>query len=303
MATALAQVESSVTAPLKLNSIVTATDFSPVAERALLYAEMIAHQYQATVHLVHVLPTRTDGFLRSNDTNDTIESFDTNMREARKLLRKMTNRFKDTSHEIWLEMGDVGEHVLDICKHVHADLVVVGTQSSAGFAKLFFGSTAEMIFRSAVCPVLTVGTHVNAKPGSKLREVLCPTDFLPQSEQALPYAVSIAEANAAQLTLLHVIRGKKPRSLQFSPLDGFESDFQRLLRKAEGPAKNVRFALEFNESIANAVCNYAARMNNCLIVLGVREAPSWATYLPDTAQKIATMSSSPILTVRNDRSN
>jgi nucleotide-binding universal stress UspA family protein len=277
-----------------------ATDFSLVAERALLYAEMIAHQYHSTVHLVHVLPTRTDGFLRSNDTNDTVESFDTNMRDARNLLRRTTDRFQGTEHETWLEMGDIAERVLAVCNHVDADLVVVGTQSVAGFAKLFFGSTAEKIFRSAGCPVLTVGTHVDTKPGARLKEVLCPTDFLPESEQALPYAVSIAQANAARLTLLHVVRGNKPRSLNFSPLDGFKSDFERLLRKTSAPVSNVRFALEFNGAVADAVRDYSAKMDHCLIVLGVREAPSWATYLPDTAQKIATLASSPVLTIRNE---
>ncbi len=299
MATALAHVENVRPVSVELKSIVMATDFSPVADRALLYAEMIARQYHATIHLVHVLPSRTDAFLRSTDTNDTVESFDTNMREARKLLRGTTDRFKDTSHETWLEMGDIGERVLAVCHHVNADLVVVGTQSVPGFAKLFFGSTAERVFRSAGCPVLTVGTHVEAKPGTKLKEVLCPTDFLPESEQAIPYAVSIARANAARLTLLHIVRGHKPGSLKFSPLDGFKSDFERLLRSTNSPVSNVRFALEFNESVADAVRDYAAKLNGCLIVLGVREAPSWATYLPDTAQKLATLSPHPVLTVRS----
>jgi nucleotide-binding universal stress UspA family protein len=40
---------------VSLEAILFATDFSPSAETAKLYAEALAHRYQAKVRLIHVV--------------------------------------------------------------------------------------------------------------------------------------------------------------------------------------------------------------------------------------------------------
>ena len=46
--------------------------------------------------------------------------------------------------------------ILDVAREVKADLIIVGTQGRGGIARLFLGSVAERVVRTAPCPVLTV---------------------------------------------------------------------------------------------------------------------------------------------------
>lgn len=283
---------------IQLKNVVVATDFSPIAERALFFAGKIAHHSSATVHVVHVLTPPVDVPLRSESR---VRAFDISSYEARMLLRTATDHFKDTPHETWLEIGDVRERVFEVCKHVKADLVVVGTRGNTGVTKFFLGSAAENIFRSAPCPVLTIGWNVLAHDGSSWREILYPTDFLPESEVALPYAMSLARANAAQLTVLHVVRGKPPKNSAAFPVEAYSLDFERLMKGQEHEKLKLRFAVDFSRSVADAVHERALGMTGGLIVLGVRETPIWASRLPDVAHKIVALSPCPVLTIRSKR--
>jgi nucleotide-binding universal stress UspA family protein len=217
------------------------------------------------------------------------------------LLRSATDHFQEIPHETWLEIGDVRERVLEVCKHVKADLLVVGTRGSTGVTKFFLGSVAERIVRSAPCPVLTIGWHVLANDASSFTDILYPTDFLPESEVALPYALSLARVNSAHLTMLHVARGKPPKNSTTFPVEAFRLDFERLIRGHDHQNVKLRFAVDFSRSVADAVHQRALELTGGLIVLGVRETPSWATRLPDVAHKIAATAPCPVLTIRSKR--
>jgi nucleotide-binding universal stress UspA family protein len=299
MPAALATFTDSNPYALLLKNIVVATDFAPSSERALERAELIAHRCGAKVHLVHVMSPPAD---HPFQTDPTPEIFSRNRYEARMLLRGATGRFMDIPHESWLEMGDVSESVSAVCRRVKADLAVVGTQGKTGVAKLLLGSTAEKIFRSVPCPVLTVGVNTTIDDGGKrLEHILFPTDFTFDSAFALPYVAALALSNEAQLTVLHVVPQANPKTE--ASINSFRhaycSDFEGLLKKMCHLQKEPRFVPEFNKSIADGINTYAAKAAVKLIVLGVRSTPTWATYLPGTAQKVAALAPCPVLTVRS----
>ena len=118
-----------------------------------------------------------------------------------------------------------------------ADLLVVGTSSRMGLGKVFLGSVAEELIRDSLCPVLTVGPHVTTLASSGVQCILCATDFSPASTHAVEFAVSLAEAYQAHLTMLHVLEGKLPTSLQYA----IESS-ERRLRQALPSEMELPFA-------------------------------------------------------------
>jgi nucleotide-binding universal stress UspA family protein len=98
--------------------------------------------------------------------------------------------------------------IQDIALELAADLVVMGTHGRGGFEHLLLGSVAEKVLRRATCPVLTVGrAAASTHAGPLFRRILCAMDLTEDAAPALEMALSLAEENMAELTLLHVLEG------------------------------------------------------------------------------------------------
>ena len=116
-----------------------------------------------------------------------------------------TEDLKFLPHEVILRSGDTWDVISEVLSDKNVDLIVIGTQGHGGIKKLFLGSTAEKVIRHATCPVLTVGPHVRLVSLNRFGHVFYASDFSSGSMRALTYALSLAEEDRAELTLLHVI--------------------------------------------------------------------------------------------------
>ena len=88
------------------------------------------------------------------------------------------------------------------------DLIVMGTHGLGGFDRWVLGSITEKVLRKAQVPILVVPPRAAGAPsmaGSGFKRILCAVDFSVGSNEALAYAVSLAEEADGKLTLLHVI--------------------------------------------------------------------------------------------------
>jgi len=52
--------------------------------------------------------------------------------------------------------GRPAEKIVEIAREQGADLIVMGTHGRAGLDRLFFGSVANEVVRTASCPVMTI---------------------------------------------------------------------------------------------------------------------------------------------------
>ena len=103
--------------------------------------------------------------------------------------------------------GRPSREVAQLARELEADLVVVGFRSDARLEHFLAGSVTEELLRCAPCPVLTVrhGVGRPAGEGAPFHRVLCATDLREQGAEAVSFAVSLAEAFEAELTLLHAL--------------------------------------------------------------------------------------------------
>ena len=114
--------------------------------------------------------------------------------------------FGDTPCKIALERGDLADVIPDLIREQAVDLVVLGTHGRRGVSKMVLGSGAEKIYRSATCPVLTVGPKAHELAQDwKLRRILCPVDLAEDPEPALHYALSLAEENQAEFIVMQAV--------------------------------------------------------------------------------------------------
>ena len=183
---------------IRLRNILFATDLDLSSQAALFCALDLALRYNAALFTVNVMPHLP--FVESPEPDPEQIKL-----EAMRKLAALAEPFKGIKHKELIEQGEVPEVLSKLVEEYDIDLIVIGTGARTGLEKLLLGSVAEKVFRTAACPVLTVGPHVTHwELDGNLRHILFATDFGHESVYALPFALSLAENNKARLTLLHV---------------------------------------------------------------------------------------------------
>jgi nucleotide-binding universal stress UspA family protein len=284
---------------IALKNILFATDFEVSASRALPFAVALAKRYGAKLYAVHVIPPEAYAL-------GSPESVDRVLAEARDFAGYTLNqllvplRSQGLSCNALLGEGKVTEVIEEFVQKRAADLLVVGTSSRMGLGKMFLGSVAEELIRDSPCPVLTVGPHVTTLASSGVQCILCATDFSPASTHAVEFAVSLAEEYQAHLTMLHVLDGKLPTSLQYA----IESS-ERRLRQALPSEIELPFAPEHvveAGAVADRVVNLAGDLSSDIIVMGANGVPAFAetaSRLGSIVHRVIAFAPCPVLTVRN----
>ena len=143
---------------LCIENVLVPTDFSDATETALEYAKLLAVQFNATLHLLHVIPLPM-GTRRPTTPWISVEN------EVRLQLQLAEQHLEQVIDAEWSEQHRVVRHsvigfeVEEITKYakIHRiDLIVVGTHGRKGLSHLLLGSVAEKVVRMATCPVLSV---------------------------------------------------------------------------------------------------------------------------------------------------
>ena len=136
-----------------LKRVLVAFDFSDHSEQALKLGLVVAQEYQAELHLMHVLPPFT--------LNEPEISWYPLGTEGvyHKAARKLQKAVPDEAH-LWCTIKNVvseGQPYREIIHYAEEnkiDLVCIGAQG-AGFGLLaLFGSNVDRVLRQAPCPVL-----------------------------------------------------------------------------------------------------------------------------------------------------
>jgi universal stress protein A len=134
-----------------LKDILVATDFSDASDAALNYGRALAHTFGATLHVLHAME---NPFLRPVPG----DPHALKAAAARHLGDQLLASDRTTLHAVTcLEVSDepAEEIVRYAAKHA-IGLIIMGTHGRDAIARLFVGSVAEKVVRTAPCPVLTV---------------------------------------------------------------------------------------------------------------------------------------------------
>lgn len=141
---------------IELRNILLPTDFSEPSLKATEYALSLAHRFDASLHLLHViedpvvyLPMFESYPLPSR------QQFETYAQD------RLENWIADDDGEglkIELHWRHGNPHIetIDYADDNRIDLIILGTHGRGAAAHLILGSVAEKVVRNAPCPVLTV---------------------------------------------------------------------------------------------------------------------------------------------------
>ncbi|HYW38380.1 MAG TPA: universal stress protein [Terriglobales bacterium] len=290
---------------IALKSILFATDFSPCSNAALPYALSVARRYGARLHAAHVMPTKAEMLFMSPESWPEVAEEEDKRIQA--CIEQLEKQFQGLPHDMLTPTGKVADALAQIIEEREIDLLVLGTHGRAGVGKLFLGSVAEETIRRAACPVLSVGPNVSSKPDGEIQfqHIVFATDFSEDSLAALPYAVSLAEEDQAQLALLHVI--EQPAA-GIADLEEVKASLMRRLKELVPPEAepwcHAECLLEFGRQFAppaERILEVAGDQAADLIVLGVRPVHGklgLVTHLASTTAQILTQAACPVFTVR-----
>jgi nucleotide-binding universal stress UspA family protein len=136
-----------------LQRVLVAYDFSDYSELALKLALVIAQEYQAELHLVHVLPPFT--------LNEPEISWYPIGKEGayHKAARRLQKAVPDEVH-LWCKIknviseGQPYREILHYAERNEIDLVCIGAQGAGFGIQTLFGSNVDRVLRQAPCPVL-----------------------------------------------------------------------------------------------------------------------------------------------------
>lgn len=142
--------------------ILVPVDYSPCSEEAFRVAMSMARVFQSEVVLLHVVDTKT--LLTLNALGMALPSEEKlqkkRLRHHARLQARRLLASDDAKGVTTRRLLAEGSPFVEIARAIRTEkitLVVMGSYGGAGTVdRIFFGSTAEKVVRTAGCPVLTV---------------------------------------------------------------------------------------------------------------------------------------------------
>jgi nucleotide-binding universal stress UspA family protein len=163
------------TGEIKLKRVLVAYDFSDDAERALSFALSLTQEYQAELHLLHVLPKPTqDGPEIAWGPGSIEGAYHQAARRLQKAVMSEAYLWCNVKHAV--RWGRPYQEVLSYAKEEKIDLICMGANGKNFSMEGLFGSNVDRVLRQAPCPVLV------AHP---LKPKLIANPRIEQVEQAL----------------------------------------------------------------------------------------------------------------------
>lgn len=304
MSTSIAPIQTQTAGPpletdhleSRVKNILLCTDFSLVSGTATKVAIDLCKQTGAMLRVLHVCEYGSPAAVTGSEATRFAE---VTAREER-CLRDVVNRARDEGirADASTEVGHPPVTIVEFIAAQRPDLAIVGTSGIKGLERLMFGSTAEAVFRHAICPVIIVGPRVSETRYSH-GPVVFATDFHEPGRQAAQYACTLAQVNASQLHCVHVL----PLTVEKEGQNGIHASIMKeALRQLAGDPQFSKpvpmYSVVYDSEVSHAVVDYAKEHGASFLVLGVRRGPVFSSRRPPhlTYRMIAT-APCPVLTV------
>jgi nucleotide-binding universal stress UspA family protein len=138
---------------MNLQRVLVPYDFSDYSELALKYALSFAQEYQAELHLLHVLPPHTV-------SEPEIAWYPNQSETAYHNAARRLQRAAPAEAHLWCKVkhavseGHPYREVLNYAEKNDIDLISIGAHGAGFGMRALFGSNVDRVLRQAPCPVL-----------------------------------------------------------------------------------------------------------------------------------------------------
>ncbi len=145
---------------IRLKKILVGCDFSPDSDLAFQQALSLAQEFEADLHLVHVIePTASSELLKPDRVLSAEIQEGLHQRFTEKLIGMVPEDARNwCTPETRILEGHPYEALVQYAKTHAMDMIVLGVRGHGLVKTLFLGSTTDRVVRQASCPVLSVST-------------------------------------------------------------------------------------------------------------------------------------------------
>lgn len=191
-----------------MKRILFPTDFSPVADRAFIYALKVADAIQAALLVLHVyeLPRLRSNLpftireLYENIEKEAYKDFQSNLPHLDAIAN--ANDLIHLSVSYAIREGDRLDTINRTAKAEQVDFIVMGTKGATGLRETLIGSVAAEVMENAPCPVLAVPE--DAVFDGHLDHMAFTTDFKDSDTVALKKMLDFAGLFSAKVFCVNV---------------------------------------------------------------------------------------------------
>ncbi|QZA89382.1 universal stress protein [Salinarchaeum sp. IM2453] len=135
------------------DAILVPTDGSPVMDTVVAYADQLAQQHGAVIHLLYVVDTGSFGGLPMEAAlEDLTDQMHTEGKQALKTAQERVSGEAITQ----VTEGSPAAAITSYAENNNCDLIVMGTSGRTGLDRAMIGSVAERVVRNAPVPVITM---------------------------------------------------------------------------------------------------------------------------------------------------
>jgi nucleotide-binding universal stress UspA family protein len=142
------------TGEIELKRILIAHDFSGDSDLALSWGLALAEEYQAELHLLHVLPPRTEVTLPEHawlplDDEGVFQLAERRLESAVPAEARLWCKVNEEVRE-----GKPFREILTYAEENNIDLICIGVRGEGAGLRAIIGSNTDRVLRRAACPVL-----------------------------------------------------------------------------------------------------------------------------------------------------
>ena len=190
-----------------------------------------------------------------------------------------------------------------------AKFIAIHSHAKSGLKRLLLGSFAEAAISSSKLPTLVINPA--SHPEKKIKNIIFPSDFSPESQKSLKLANYFASELGANLTITHCLRipelpellaDKTSKAQLTADLQLLKSDLERRAAKFLANCKQKKVNAQFdlievrpNLDPADALTRLSAAKDSSLIIMAAKSGAIRANLLGSLSRKIARIATCPVL--------
>lgn len=261
-------------------------DGSDFSEHALPLALAIAERTGAEIQLATAVPTLPPVVPSSESDGPVRGWFEEERIRATEYLEAMRKRLQEAGVSVPLHIkvvaGGPVRSLEERIRKTKVDLVVMTTHGRGPFERMWLGSVADGLVRSAACPVLLWrpeegAADFEARPD--MGRILVPLDGSDAAEAILPEAAGLARAFGADLTLVSVVPGTFPLGSTYIPHAAeenrkrdeqhawFQSYLDRVADQIRSEGLQVEAVAVFGDDVAGVIMEQRQELGADLLAL------------------------------------
>ena len=286
--------------------ILIATDFSEMAEQAVVAAADIAQRSGAELTLAHVFdPSPYLQLLEPRSPDEAEQAMGASARKELDRIARAELGGVERVHTVAVRNPSAAAGICDHAAKHDVDLIVVGTRGRTGLVKMLLGSVAARLVRHAPCDVLVIRGDVTWP----VHHIVAPTDLSDNSSRAVEAAGQMHGTYGGKLSLLHVLDESVPvpRGEGYGLADP-EELAKKLHEKLEAlraqmlpERENVEVVVRPAGSPIAGICDYADDNDVDLVVVATHGRTGLAAMLiGSVSEHVVQESTRPVLVVRSN---